>query len=150
MPGTAFNPGAVYYWQVRAEGSSGQGGYWSQQHNFTTIPSGSGVVSITSVAPGMVINDYSVLVRGFVNVPSGKEIGVAVNGHVAFVDSGQFAVHVPLDETVTALTAVVKDALDNTLGSQTIPVTVQIPARPTSPHSHTLPGHGPGTSYGGL
>ena len=128
MPGTALNPGAVYYWQVRAEGSSGQGGYWSQRNSFTTIPSGSGVVSITSVAPGMVINDFFVLVRGFVNVPSGTEIGVTVNGNVAFVDSGQFAVHVPLDETVTALTAVVKDASGNTLGSQTIPVTVQIPA----------------------
>ena len=127
LPGTALTPGAVYYWQVRAEGSSGQGGYWSQ-HRFTTIPSGSGAISITSVTSGAVINDYFVLVRGFVNIPSGAEIGVTVNGQVAFVDSGQFAVQVPLDETVTALTAVVKDALGNTLGSQTISVTVQIPA----------------------
>jgi hypothetical protein len=53
---------------------------------------------------------------------------VTVNGFVALVDSGQFAVEVPVDETVTSLAAVARDATGNTLGSQTIPVTVQIPA----------------------
>jgi len=126
-PSTALNSGAVYFWQVRAEGGSAKGGYWSQQRSFTTIPAGSGVVSITSVTPGAVINDFSVLVRGFVNVPFGTEVGVTVNGFPALVDQGQFALIVPLDDTVTGLTAVARDAMGTTLGSQTIPVTVQIP-----------------------
>jgi PKD repeat protein len=74
-----------------------------------------------------VINDFSVLVRGFINVPYGTEVGVTVNGFVAFVDLGQFAVEVPVDENVTSLTVVAKDALGTTLGTQTIPVTVQLP-----------------------
>jgi PKD repeat protein len=117
----------VYYWQVRAEGSSGQAGYWSQRRSFTTISAGSGPVSIISVPPGAVINDFSVLVKGVVNVPFGTEVGVAVNGYVAFVDLGQFAVEVPVDDTVTNLTVVAKNAVGATLGTQTIPVTVQLP-----------------------
>lgn len=127
VPTTMLSSGTVYYWQVRAEGSSSQGGYWSQKRSFTTIPSGSGVVSITSVTAGTVINDYSVLVRGFVNIPIGTEVGVTVNGFVALVDSGQFAMEVPLDGTETGLAVVARDAMGATLGSQTIPVTVQIP-----------------------
>jgi hypothetical protein len=132
VPTTALLSGAVYHWQVRAEGTSGQGGYWSQRRNFTTIPLGSGIVSITSVAPGAVINDFSVLVRGFVNVPFGTEAGVTVNGFVAFVDLGQFAVEVPVDESVTGLTVVAKNAAEAILGTQTIPITVQ---RPTVPQT---------------
>ncbi len=124
---TPLTPGTVYYWQVRAEGTSGQGGYWSLPRSFTTIPSASGPVSFTSPVPGAVINDFSVLVRGFVNVPFGTEVGVTVNGFVAFVDLGQFAVEVPVDDTVTSLTVVAKNAAGATLGTQTIPVTVNVP-----------------------
>ena len=126
-PGAALSAGTTYYWQVRAEGVSGVGGYWSQQRSFTTIPSNAGVITITSVASGAVINEHFVLIRGYINVAPGTEIGVTVNNYPALVDTGQFALHVMLDETVTSLTAVVKDALGNILGSQTIPVTVQIP-----------------------
>ena len=92
-----------------------------------TNPADSGVVSITSVTEGAVINDFSALVRGFVNVPFRTEVGVTVNGFVAFIDRGQFAVEVPVDNSVTGLTAVARDAMGVTLGSQTIPVTVQLP-----------------------
>ncbi|HAR95272.1 MAG TPA: hypothetical protein DCR97_04830 [Deltaproteobacteria bacterium] len=104
------------------------GGYWSPQRSFTTIPSSAGVITITSVVPGATINENFVFVRGYLNVAPGTEVGVTVNDFAALVDAGQFALHVMLDETVTGLTAIVKDDLGNILGSQTVPVTVQIPA----------------------
>ncbi len=92
-----------------------------------TITSGSGKVGITSVTPGAVIKDFSVLVRGFVNVPAGTEVGVTVNGRVALVNEGQFGIAVPVDKTVTSLNLVAKDAKGSVLGNLTVPVTVAPP-----------------------
>jgi hypothetical protein len=60
-------------------------------------------------------------------VSSSAEIAVKVNGYLAFVDSGQFAVHVPLDETVTALTAEVKDSSGVSLGIHSVNISVEKP-----------------------
>jgi hypothetical protein len=82
------------------------------------------VVIITSPASGSVINTSPVFVEGVIDVPVGTEVGVTVNGVVAFVSGDQFAVLVPVDETVTSLTATATDPAGST-GSDTIQITVQ-------------------------
>jgi hypothetical protein len=87
-------------------------------------------VTITSPTPGAVINRSSVLVIGEIVGATGTEIGVAVNGALGLVSNGQFAARVPVDSTVTELTATAKDAAGNT-GIETIPVTIQSPPAET-------------------
>jgi hypothetical protein len=88
-----------------------------------------GAIVITSPLSGVVIQDYGVLVQGEVNVLVGADVGVMVNEYVALVDTnaGEFSALVPVDQTVTGITAELKDSAGITLGSHTIPVTVQPP-----------------------
>jgi len=81
-------------------------------------------VRITSPAPGAVISRSSVLVVGEIIVPTAAEVGVTVNGIAGLVSNGQFAAKVPVDPSVTTLTATARDAAGNT-GSDSIPFTVQ-------------------------
>jgi hypothetical protein len=83
-------------------------------------------VRITSPAPGPIINRSSVVVTGDVNFATGPEIGVLVNGLPALVSNNQYAVKVPVDTSITSLTAVARDSAGNT-GSDTVSVTVQSP-----------------------
>lgn len=79
---------------------------------------------ITTPAPGSTLTDPIVLVRGEVPAGAGPPIGVSVNGFPALVEGGQFAAFMPVDAQVTQLTATATDFV-GTLGSETIPVTVQ-------------------------
>ncbi|MBI3455808.1 MAG: hypothetical protein HY002_08470 [Candidatus Rokubacteria bacterium] len=72
---------------------------------------------------------FPVLVQGTVTVPAGTEVGVTVNGVVAAVSGGGFAALVPVDPSVSSLTATGADATGAT-GSDSIPVSVQAPAEP--------------------
>jgi hypothetical protein len=66
----------------------------------------SNIVTITSPASGTVINSSTVIVRGVVDVPTGTHVGVTVNGVVAAVYNGFFAVQVPVAPDTTSLMAV--------------------------------------------
>ena len=85
-------------------------------------------VQILSPASGSSINNFSILVIGEILVPPGPEIGVTVNGYVALIDGAEFAALVPVDQTVTSLTATVADTAGIPLGSHSIPITIQPPA----------------------
>ena len=69
--------------------------------------------------------------RGSIPLSYGIVAGVSVNGTAALVSPGAFAAYVPIDSTVTALTAVATDEAGNELSHDTIPVTVQIPDTPS-------------------
>ena len=84
-------------------------------------------VQILSPASGGSINNFSVLVTGEILIPAGPELGVTVNGYLALIDGAEFAALVPVDQTVTSLTATVTDTAGIPLGSHTIPITVQTP-----------------------
>ncbi len=83
-------------------------------------------ITITSPAPGSVINRSSVLVLGEVHAPTGAEVGVTVNSFPGLVANSQFTAMVPVDSTVTSLTATAIDAAGST-ATDTISVIVQPP-----------------------
>lgn len=60
-------------------------------------------VAITTPAPGATVPEGSLLVRGTVHAP--MQAGVSVNGVAAMIHGGQWAAEVPVDPTVTLLTA---------------------------------------------
>lgn len=80
-------------------------------------------IRITSPAPGSTLTDAIVLVRGTVPVPPGGQVGVTVNSVAGLVEGDQFAALVPVDPSVTSLTASAND-FTGTISSDTIPVTV--------------------------
>jgi hypothetical protein len=102
-------------------------------------------IRIQSPASGAILTDPEVRVRGTIPLSYGIGAGVSVNGSVASVTPGKFAAFVPVDNTVTALTAVATDAAGHELSHDTIPVTVQIPDTPSgvglrvSPYSGLAP-----------
>jgi hypothetical protein len=93
----------------------------------TTTP---GFVQITSPAPDTVINASTVLVQGTVNVPTGIEVGVTINGVLAAVHGGTFAAMVPVASDTTSLTAVATTAIGTT-ASHSIPVSVSTTPGPS-------------------
>lgn len=60
---------------------------------------------ITSPAPGNTVRAGITLVRGVVPSQPGAHVGVTVNGAPGIVEGTQFVAVVPLDQTVTAITA---------------------------------------------
>ena len=83
-------------------------------------------IAIHSPLSGAVINDHSVLVTGMFDTSLG-EVGINVNGYVALQDGAEFATFVPLDSQTTTLTAAVTSTSGATLGSHSLPITVQLP-----------------------
>jgi len=79
-------------------------------------------ITITAPQSGSVLNQPAVLVRGRVTGPT--EVGVTINGLVAAVSGDQFAALVPVDESVSQLTAIVT-AVTGVTASATVDVTVQ-------------------------
>jgi hypothetical protein len=84
-------------------------------------------IAIHSPIIATVINDFSVLVKGEFDTSVG-EVGINVNGYVALQAGDEFAAIVPVDNTVTTLTATVTSPGGNVLASHTIPITVQTPS----------------------
>jgi hypothetical protein len=81
---------------------------------------------ITNPPPGSHINDYNVLVTGEFDNSMG-EVGINVNGYVALQDGNEFATFVPLDGSITSLTATATSTAGTALASHTVSVTVQTP-----------------------
>lgn len=82
-------------------------------------------ITITSPAPGSVLDQPTALVQG--QVTSSIEVGVTVNSVVAAVSGDQFAALVPVDPSVTQLTAMATDVAGAT-ASDTVAVIVQAAA----------------------
>lgn len=87
-------------------------------------------ITITSPAPGTVINRSPVLVRGEVKAPEGTELGVTVNGVAGEVNGGEFAAFVPLQLGTNTITAKVVDAAGNSATDSTI---VDVPSLQEDP-----------------
>lgn len=81
---------------------------------------------LTHPAPGSVVAEGLLVVRGTVPVPPDGQVGVTVNGVPAVVEGGAFVAVVAVEPTVTALTAQVYD-LDGPQASETVGVSV-VPA----------------------
>jgi hypothetical protein len=93
-------------------------------------PIGGPAIRITSPTPGSALSDLVVLVQGDVQAPAGAPAGVAVNGMAGIVENGRFAALVPVDASVTSLTATLSD-VSSMLAADSIGVTV--PAPPPEP-----------------
>lgn len=89
-------------------------------------------MTITAPPPGAVIQSLSILVRGQIaNIPAGQNVGITVNGVGALVSGNEFTVVVPVDPTVTSLTALAVNFSGTTLASDTIPISVVAPTTET-------------------
>ena len=89
-------------------------------------------VTITAPPPGAVIQSFSVLVRGQIaNIPAAQNLGVTVSGVGTIVSGNEFTTVVPVDPTITSLTALAVNFSGTTLASDTIPVTVLAPTTET-------------------
>jgi len=84
-------------------------------------------IAIQSPTSGATLNDFSVLVTGHFDTSLTAEVGITVNGHVALQDGDEFAASVPLEATITSLTATVTNTSGTTLAIHDIPVVVQPP-----------------------
>jgi hypothetical protein len=62
------------------------------------------------------------------------EAGITVNGYGALIDGDEFTALIPVDATVTVLTAALKNFAGTTLASDAIPVTVVAPTAETIVH----------------
>jgi len=80
-------------------------------------------ITITSPAPGSVVNVSSILVKGVVDAQPGTEVGVTVNGFPAAVQENTFTALIPVTPDTTSLTAVATTAGGIT-ASQTIAISV--------------------------
>jgi hypothetical protein len=84
-------------------------------------------IAVQSPIAGSTVNDFSVLVTGHFDTSLAPEVGITVNGHVALQDGDEFAASVPLEATITSLTATVTNTSGTTLATHDIPVVVQPP-----------------------
>jgi hypothetical protein len=82
-------------------------------------------IRILSPAPGSILTEPTVIVRGTVQTRPGANVGVTVNGVPALVEVGQFAALVPVNPELIGLTARAVDSSGD-IGADTIPVTVQL------------------------
>ena len=117
---TTLRPSQTYYYRVMSTGENGATGVSPYNQFYTKAQVN---LQITSPANGAAINGSSVMVYGNVSSTAwNDEIGVTVNGIVASVVNGQFAVsHVPLTEGQNKITVVVTDTGGAT-ATQTITV----------------------------
>jgi hypothetical protein len=113
--------GRVYQWRVQALPA----GRWSDPALFSTA--GSVALQITSPLPGSVIGAETVQVRGIVTPPTGLEVGVQVNGSLAYVGTGKFGATVRVDDTVKVLEATARDASGAVIARHAVPISVTTP-----------------------
>jgi len=123
-PGLSAN--TTYYWQVRAVAGPGQSSAWSTHRLFTTTGT-DGVIQISSPQAGATASDPLVAVEGLLAIPAAAEVGVTVNGVVGFTHLAKFSAMVPVDPSVTVLTATATDTAGRVLARHAIPVTVAAP-----------------------
>jgi hypothetical protein len=74
------------------------------------------------------------LVTGNFDTSLAPEVGIKVNGYAAIIDGDEFVTLVPVDPSVTVLTAELKNSAGTILASDTIPVTVTVPTSETVVH----------------
>jgi Putative Ig domain/Right handed beta helix region/Glucodextranase, domain B len=105
--------------------TDGRGGSASRTATVSVV---SGLqLTITSPSAGESVAASVVIVRGTVQA-GGADVGVAVNGITAAVQGASFATMVPVDSTVSSLTATAVTGSGAT-ASQTIPISVSAPSR---------------------
>lgn len=79
-------------------------------------------IKITGPAPGSILTEYLVPVRGTLSPPPTKEVGVTVNGQLALVQNGQFSTFISVDSQISSVTATASDTA-GVLATDTIAVT---------------------------
>jgi hypothetical protein len=85
------------------------------------------VIRITSPVAASVIERLTILVRGEISSPTGMDVGVSVNGMAGFVGGNQFVALVPVNPSLTVLTATA-NSFTGTLATSSIPITVKTSA----------------------
>ena len=91
----------------------GAGGTETNTVTVTVIPIG---IYINSPSDGDTILRPDVMVKGTIDKPLEQEMGITVNGVIAFIDGNQFvANHVPLEEDDNTITATAIDMEGNTV-----------------------------------
>jgi hypothetical protein len=90
-------------------------------------------IRITSPATGTTLRAPVAFVRGTVPVAASGTIGVTVNDVAGVVEGAGFAAYVPIDPTVTSLTATARNSR-GVLSSDTISVTVVAPSSESAVH----------------
>ncbi len=91
-------------------------------------------IRITAPTAGSTVTGFQVLVQGTLDASLGSDVGVTVNGAVAYVGGGRFAALVPAPASLTTLTASATDAQGVSLATTAISVTAQ----PAEPVVHVL------------
>jgi hypothetical protein len=86
-------------------------------------------IRIVFPLPGDVLPAWQTIVKGELNIPTGMEVGVKVNGAVALISGAKFATIVPLNfpTPTTEISATVTDARGTVLGRHSIPLTAEPP-----------------------
>jgi len=84
-------------------------------------------IAVYAPIAGATINDFSVLVTGFIDTSLAPEVGITVNGYVALIDGDEFAALVPIDSQTALLTATLKDTAGNFIAADAVPVSPQLP-----------------------
>jgi hypothetical protein len=91
-------------------------------------------IAVQSPVAGTTVNTSNVLVKGNFDRSVTPEAGITVNGYGALIDGDEFTALIPVDATVTVLTAALKNFAGTTLASDAIPVTVVAPTAETIVH----------------
>lgn len=98
-------------------------------------------IKIRSPAAGSTLSGAEVLVQGTLPTSLGIDVGVQVNGTPAAVVPGRFVALVPIDPSVTGLTAIATNAAGTVLSKDAIPLTV-LPATPAAVRLQVSPAGG--------
>jgi hypothetical protein len=91
-------------------------------------------IAVQTPVAGATLNDFRVFVTGNFDTSLAPEVGINVNGVVGLIDGDRFATLVPVDPTVTTITAVATNFAGTILASDTVPVTVVAPSTDTVVH----------------